>query len=488
MAPNIHMNDRLTDVLEKQTQILEQLAVSKNGENGDVQTKTPAGFSTYTPLHGPGGIWTGPGLERDVITAHVRPQGIAPALRLLPTVNTNPQFGILTGFTAGDVDSEYWVTEHCADVPAGYMKSCTLTAQFGALRVDSQTIDMDDVMLKLHRGDFTDLILHGELLGLTGLNPSDTSQGDVLNLVTASEMVQMGVQTERLLSRALWQGAVANNQFPGLAAQVATGQVDVNTGAACPAADSDVKDFALDEVGGAGRDIVEYLSMLEFYLQYNARTMGHDPVDWVVVMRPELWFELSAIWPCAYNTNRCANSVIGTASRVVIDGRENVAERDRMRTGNTIDINGNTYPVIVDTGIFEHNNINNANLDPMQFASSIFMIPLTIRGGLPVTYRQYLDYRMAARDVSFARGNLNVWWTDSGVFAWSIEQTKWCYKFSLKSQQRVILQAPHLAGRIDNVMYTPLQHLREPHPDQPYFADGGVSLRATDATRYAVWL
>jgi len=262
----------------------------------------------------------------------------------------------------------------------------------------------------------------------------------------------------------------------------------VNTGTLCPAADSDVKDFALDEVGGSGRDIVEYLGMLEFYLRYNAESMGLDPVQYVVVMRPELWFELSSVWPCAYNTSRCAPSVIGDNSRVVIDGRENVAERDRMRQGNTIDINGRAYPVITDTGIFEHNNINNANLNPAQFASSIFMIPLTINGGLPVTFRQYLDYRQAQRDVSFTRGNLHAWWTDNGSYAWSIEQTKWCYKFSLKSQQRLILRAPHLAGRIDSVMYEPLQHLRSPDPNDPYFLDGGVSLRGTDATRNAVWL
>lgn len=480
------MNDsEFRAIFDQQTQILKALVEKETGES---VTKTPAAASSYTPLHGPGGIWTGPGLERDVISAHVRPQGLASVLRLLPTFNDNPQFGIMTGFTQGAADSTYWVTEHCADVPAGYQKGCNLTAQFGALRVDSQTIDMDDVMLKLHRGDFTDLMLRGEVLGLTGLNPSDTDQGDILNLVSASEFVQMGVQTERLLNRATWQGTVANNQFPGLDVQIATGQVDVNTNQACPAADSDVKSFAFDEIGGSGRDIVEYLSMLEFYLNYNAQTMGLDPVSWVIVMRPELWFELTAIWPCAYNTSRCSPAMLGANSRTFIDGRENVADRDRMRQSKTIDINGTTYPVVVDTGIAELNNVNNANLNPGEFASSIYFVPLTINGGLPVTYRQYLDYRGAAKDVGFARGNLHVWWTDGGVFAWSLEQTKWCYKFSLKSQQRIILQAPHLAGRIDQVKYIPLQHLRDPQPDQPYHQDGGVSLRSTAASRYAVWL
>lgn len=482
------LNEQLVTVLEQQAQILERLTMQDEAKDKEQHEKAPAGFSTYTPLHGPGGIWTGAGLERDVITARVRPRGISNELPLLPTNELNPQFGILTGFTPGDAtDSTYWTTAHCEDVPAGYMKSCTLTAQFGSLRVDSQTIEMNDVMLKLHRGDFTDLVLHGELLGLTGLNPVDTNQTDVLNLVSASEMVQMGAQTEALLNRATWQGAVANSQFPGLAAQVATGQVDVITNTACPAADSDVKDFGYDFVGGSGRDIVEYMSMIEFYLNHNAMTMGLDPVDWVIVMRPELWHELTAIWPCAYNTNRCASSVVGDASRVVIDGRENVRDRDSMRQSMNLEINGRSYRVILDTGIFEHNNINNANLNPAQFASSIFFIPLTIRGGLPVTYRQYIDYRLAQRDVQFANGMLDTWWTDNGVYTWALEQTKWCYKFSLKTEQRVVLRAPHLAGRIDSVAYEPLQHLRQPDYNEPYFLNGGVSLRDTATTLNAVW-
>lgn len=478
------MNEELKELLENQAAILQKLA----GDGGKRHEKTPANFSNYTPLHGPGGIWTGAGLEREVISAHVRPRGIGSLLRAIPTVNANPQFGIMTGFVPGSTtDGDYWVTQHCADVAAGYAKGATLTAQFGALRVDSQTIDMDDVMLRLHRGDFTDLVLYGETLGLTGLNPADANQGDILNLVSASEMVQMGVQTERLLSRALWQGAIANNQFPGLANQIATGQVDSVTNTAVPAADSDVKDFAYDAVGGSGRDIVEYLSMLEFYLRYNAESMGLDPVEWVIVMRPEAWFEISAVWPCAYNTTKCSAAMLGNNSRTVIDGRENVAERDNMRNQMYIDINGNRYTVVTDTGIFEHNNINNGNLEAGEYASSIFFLPMTIRGGLPVTYREYLDYRQAARDVAYANGKLDVWWTDNGMFTWAVEETKWCYKFSLKTQQRVVLRAPHLAGRIDNVKYTPLQHLRDPHSDSPYHYDGGVSLRDTSATRYAVW-
>lgn len=471
----------LAEVLGKQTALLEALAGEK---------ATPAAIGTAPLLFGAGGVFTVPGTEPDVITAHVRPHGLLTELDRFPSVIEQPRYATITGFTA-TTGSE--ATNPCDDNPAGYMKGCYLTAQFGRLARDTQTIEFDKLMLRLHAGITTDLTLRGRLLGLGNVDPAGLSEADVLNIVTMAEMVGVGVQMERTLSTHLWQGSPANNtagggykEFPGLANQVATGQVDADTGNACPALDSDVKDFNYNDVCGTSPSIVEYLSMLEFYLRYNAERMGLDPVRWVLVMRPELWFELSACWPCAYNTNRCANAVIGSASRVFIDGRENVAERDRMREAMTIDVNGNTYDVVSDVGIFEHNNINNGNLEAGQYASSIFMIPLTITGGFPVTYMEHVDYRRGAQDLALLRGMEN-FWTDRGLYSWAFEDQKWCYKLSVKTEERVVLRTPQLAGRIDNVMYEPLQHLRSPYPDSPYHYDGGASLRDTPSLN-AVWL
>lgn len=486
-------SDRVTELLEKQSAILEILARQQTGNGGNgangqgLHQKTVANFSTYTPLHGPGGIWGLNGLERDVVSAHVRPFGLAGRLPMIPTVFTHPLFGILSGYSA---TSGSQPDNACGDAPAGYVKGCTLTAELGRFRMDTNTIDMDDVMLRLHRGDFTDLMLRGRVLGLTqNLVPGNIQEGDILNVVSASEMVIAGVNVERELSRQIWQGTPGvSNQFAGLDRQIATGQVDAVTNQACPAADSDVKDFAYDLVGGSGRDIVEYLSMLEFYLRYNAMTMGLDPVQWVIVMRPELWFELTAVWPCLYNTHRCGSANLGANSTVFIDGRENISERDAMRNGMYLDVNGNRYEVVLDTGIYEHTNINDANVPVGTYASSIYFVPLTITGGMPVTYREYLDYRQAARDIAFAQGKLPVFWTDNGVYSWALSWEKWCYKFSLKTEQRVILRTPHLAGRIDHVRYSPLQHVRSAYPDDPYYVNGGVSLRANVPSYNAVWM
>lgn len=460
---------------------LEKLGGQFEAYKGQTEKAEPANAMGAQRLHGLGGLFSGPGLEREVITAAVRPYGIGAMLPLLPSVNEDPRFMAITGISAPNGAQP---ASACLPAPTSYMKTCQLTAYFGLKRFDTETIEFDKVMLKVNRGDLTDLVLYGRLLGIDNLGP-ELTEADVLNIVTKAEMVKTGVQFERALNIDMWQGTVAAGTFPGLDAQIVTGQVDAATGTACPSLDSDVKDFNYDDVGGNARDIVEYVSMLEYYLTNNAEGSGVDPVQWVIAMRPQLWYELSAVWPCRYMTNRCSN-LAGT-SVAVINDNVNIAMRDDLRKRKVLPINGREYPVILDTGIFEHNNQNNANLQPGQYASSLYMVPLTISGDFPVTYREFIDYRQGAGDVSLLNGNQQ-FWTDNGIYSWAfVGNNYWCYYLGAKTEQRVVLRTPWLAGKIQRIRYTPLQHVREPDPDSPYWVDGGVSMRLP-GTRYAPWL
>ena len=477
-AETLTIDERLVSAFEKQNTLFQRALETK-------EQKAVSNVQTANQLHGNGGLWAVAGLERDVITAHIRPKGIATELPLFSTVNEDPRFGILTGYT----DPTGAEPENaCDDAPAGFVKGCTLTARFGMTRRDTQTIEFDKVMRKAHRGDFTDLRLRGRVLGLTNLEPRSLNESQILNIITMSEMVTAGVNAERKLVKEIWQGTFGvSTEFPGLDDQIVTGHVDADTNTACPAVDSDIKDFAYDDVEGGGRSIVEYLSMLEWFIFFNAERMGLAPMTAALVMRPELWQVLTEIWPCQYNTAKCATSLIGDASRVVIDGRENIAQRDSMRQSMTLDVNGRQYPVIIDDGIFESDSTNDANLLAGEYASTIYFVPLTIVGNFPVTYREYLDYNDAVADanVSLLMGRQD-FWTDGGVYSWAIEQQKWCYKLSLKTEQRIILRTPQLAGKIQNIKYVPLQHLRSSDPASPYHRDGGVSVRG-ERSFSAVW-
>ena len=70
----------------------------------------------------------------------------------------------------------------------------------------------------------------------------------MLNIITMSEMVIVGVNAERKLVEDIWQGTVAAGTFPGLDVQIATGHVDAISGTACTAVDSDVKSFNYNNV------------------------------------------------------------------------------------------------------------------------------------------------------------------------------------------------------------------------------------------------
>lgn len=463
----------------------------------DLVTKAPAANMTAQKLHGLTGTFSTPGLDRDIISAHVRPHGIGEVLPLFPTIEEDPRFGALTG-VSDDIGSE--PAAPCDDAPTGYIKACNLTAQFGRIARSTETIDYDEVGLKVNRGDFTDLMLHGFRLGSevqSGMYPSGLNPGDILNIVTASQMVSVGERIYRKLMVHNWQGSPANNnagggykEYPGLDNQIATGQVDADSNTACASLDSDVKNFNLVSVGtGSGNTIMTYLSSMEYYLYSLAEDTGMLPVRWVLAMRPQLFYELTAVWPIIYNSDKVAGILTSTAgnTQVVLDGRDMIAERDAMRNGKYLIVNGRRYEVVTDPGIFEATNINTANVPAGSYASSIYMIPITVNGNFPVTYRQHKNYRaMWAGELPLLR-NRNRFWTDDGVFSWTFEDQKWCLKLSAKTEQRVVLRTPGLAGRIDNVLYSPLQHLREFDPDSPYHQNGGVSLRSVPS-KSAVWL
>jgi len=362
--------DNMEKLVEQNAQLLNILAQN--------QVKSATGTPTNTVLHGLGGIWSGAGVERDVVSAHIRPLGLGQYLRRIASVFEDPRFSSLTGYTATTGDRP---TASCDDAPKGYVKSCELTAKFGLNRFDTQEIEMDQVMLRANRGDHVDLRLRGEVLGMTGFTPSGLNQQQILSIVTMSEMVTAAVNMERLIGTDLWQGSVAAGAFPGLDRQIVTGQLDARTNSACPALDADVKDFNYNDVCGSTLDIVEYLAMMAWYLQWIAQQTGLEPVDWVIVMRPELWFELSACYPCSFLSNRCKDD--SGAQIAVMNDTTNQDLRLAMRTGMYIPINGRNYRVIIDDGIYEANNANNANLAAGQFASSLYFVPITIQGNFP---------------------------------------------------------------------------------------------------------
>ena len=462
------------------------------GGNGLV-TKAPLASQSGQVMHGPTGLFSQRGLNPEVFSAMLQPYGLGAILPAQGTVFTNPQFAILAGQEA---DSGTEPTDSCGDpVRAGFRKMCSQTAQFGFLRKAMDTIDPSNLIKLLNRSEFTDLSLQGDAVNNnTGLAPAGNfnNPSAVLNNSMSANLSAVATSFIRDLGQQLWQGTVTGNtngraEFPGLDAQITTGHVDSVTNTLCPAADSDVKDFNFSILGKTGQlsDIVTYLSMLEFFVTSIARDVNVT-ATWVISMRPELWQELTDVWPISYNTNR--GTLLSGNTQVNVLGDTMIAQRDQMRRSMTIEINAHSYQVVLDNGINEQTNITTGSLAAGQYASDIYFIPMTVNG-YSVTRMEYLNYSDlpgALSAMGIGQSNLR-FWTNAGRYLWTVQDTRECFDVSGRTEMRVICQTPYLAGRISNVGYEPLQHLRSPYTDSPYFVNGGVSTRTDFSDTNAVW-
>jgi len=451
-------------------------------------------------MHGPGGLFGVEGLERDIISTRVHPRGLASALPARGSTRMNPLYPYITGFLAPTGNNP----NNVCDDPrtAGPVKNCLQTADFGRYSFQTREFEIDRVGQQVNRGEFFDLnLVNDPLLGDLGsmLTPGTSNVQFNLAREMLVRMVEVGIDFQDVLLRQVYTGNPANNsagrgyqEFPGLDILIGTTKVDALTGTPCPTLRSDIKDFNYARVDAAGGNtIVNVLTYMMRTLRHMAERMNMGDVNWAIVMRPTLFWELTAVWPCAYLTYRCEIQPATTIAQLVINSNDQVAMRDDMRNGNYLLIDGLRYPVVLDDGIVEENRADNANIGITCFASDIYVVPLTVRNGtMAATYWEYLDYAadngamQAARDGGWAD---SYFWTDGGRYLWHRKPPlNWCVQMLAKIEPRIILLTPHLAGRVTNVQYCPLQHERDSIIGDDYFVDGGVANR-TPGTLYSDW-
>lgn len=467
------------------TQLSKQMAV---GQKHDIATPfTP----TTNLIHGPGGIFGVPGIEKDIFATRVKPSGL---LQILPAVGTyieHPIVGYLTGFT--DDESAAEKTLACDDpLMAGKIKSCLQGAMFGRYERKTEPLEINKALRVENRGEFLDLRLVNDPILESGLSVPSTisgAAGDILNRAVMARWMTLGVAFERLLGPQVYTGTPANNtsggyaEFHGLETLVGTGKIDVITGNACAALNSDLRNWAYKKVSAHASDLVAVLTSMVRNTADIARRTGLDPTTWVFVMRRNLFDEIADLWPCAYGTYRCASGNVSDPAIVnlVIDGMAQRQMAEDIRNGLYLKIDGRNIPVVIDDFIPEDTNTNNANVTSGCFASDIYYLPLSVRGGIQSLYLEYYDFNSPDGVMQAVMdGHLsNAFWSDGGRFLWTFHQRGWCVEWWAKIEPRLRLLTPHLAGRLQNVQYCPSLHFREDEPTSAYFADGGVYSRST---------
>ena len=453
---------------------------------GATTTKAVSSTPTTTYGHGPGGLFSSPALERPIFSAMVLPRtGLQNLLPVRGTRFANPLYGLFTGVTA-TTGSE--PTGVCDDPPvAGLSKLCEHSFVYGRQSRMTRVFDIDRMGLLQDRGEHTDFQFMGNPWQSATAENVPTMAGfdtpsAALNSEVAKAIFELGVAWSRDFAKELYTGNPTNNTsgggrqyYYGLDLLINTGYRDAITGVACPAADSIVRSFANLDISSNGATFVRQITNIYRNLRYIAANTGLDPVKWAISMPWAMFYEITEIWPCAYLTYRCTN--IGTGNTAFVDSNDAIRMRDEMRgniydrTGQYLLIDGERVPVVLDDGIAE------LGVGAGSFRSSMYFVPLTVLGGTPVTFMEYLDYSAANGALEAARafapeGSYSV--SDNGRFMWHKKPpTNFCVQMLAKSQPRLMLLTPHLAARLTNVQYTPLAHQRDPFTDGTYFVNGG---------------
>ena len=278
-------------------------------------------------------------------------------------------------------------------------------------------------------------------------------------------------------------------EFPGLDLLIGTGKEDALTRQACVSLNSDIKNFNFARVDNTGLnpDIVAVVTQLYRYVRRNADGMNFGACTWAFTGRLDLFWELTRVWPCSYLTYRCQFRVQDGTVITNVSAADQVAMRDDMRNNNYLLVDGEKIPFIIDDGVIEHNRSGNALIPIGGFASDLYLVNLTVRGGVHTTYWEFFDYSkslMAAQDAHYT----SEFWTDGGKYLWGKQpNTQWCVLLSAKIEPRLILRTPQLCGRVQNISYVPLQHSRDALPTDYYFLDGGVSTPRAAPSYFSDW-
>lgn len=462
--------------------------VVQQGAKHDVATN-PVGPYPYQN----GGLFAQPGMDARVFSAMaIAENGLIDALPVIrqPVDGgfggiTSPFFNTFTGVTKGAAETfANQPTEPCDEgAPGGLMKLCTLTAQFGRFRFAIDPIDLETV------GDLSpyatvnlNLVNPMSVDGFGTPQMASANTRDIFRNTFIQRAFAAGYSAKRLFSQRLYLGNPANTTASNYVKDITGLDIFINSGNKrdafsnniCTALDSDIKDFGYDRIGGSGRDIVKYLDSVFGWLDWNAARMGLNPVEWVIAMRPELFDELVMIWPIRQYQEALAQIALFANGSLNVPASDTLAMRDQMRAGRYLTIRGRNVRVVLDEFIPERGPTETGLLLNGQYGSDIYIVPLTVRGGIPVTYIQPYDMSNPIAEQIVNGGRLMATFTtDGGLFRWYTYERAGCVSWSFATRWRLIMHTPQLAARIINVGYAPLQHYRSSDPDSSYFTNGG---------------
>lgn len=481
------MLDTLTP--QQRDQLL-ALLLTKN--KADIDITTP----TAQALHDNGGLLSWGAMRPQIVNAMVVPRSaLDTILPVRPSNMRDVLYPILTGMTASTGTHP---TEPCEPgKQPGNLKLCNQVFPWGRIVASSKVIDTKEVSWRKDRTDFLDYRIIGNPLAAANTTiPGAGSPQRALANDVESELFKLWVAYYRDNMDMLYTGDYAAYQaltpsqghfpFNGLDILINDGKVDVMTGDACSAADSLVEDAGGLDIATNSSFYVNLMSDMLYNRQREAGRTGLGPVTFAWSMDEGSFRALSRVWPCAYNTSGC---MVGGAGMNPSNVSPDVQRRmqDEMYNGKYLLFDGVRVPVIIEeTETIGGTSVLNGN-GTRTYTVNFKLIPLqspAFDGGW-ITYKERLSFTDAAGQISTqqAMRMLNAsepaQFFEGGTVLMLTEHKLGCVYVTLFKFERLIMEAPFLAARLDNVTYTPRYAERSAFPGGPGFDTGGYEIGPT---------
>jgi len=453
----------------------------------------PVPVASYQPfIHGTGGLLAAGGQDPALFSPMIQPLGGMSErmpLRNDPVVDSDyggqdtPLMTFINGVTSGASDDwDNQIQSSCDDPPvAGVLKACTITAPFGKF---AQSVEMvfDREARLTNLGETQNYQLINNNPAPADPFVSERLRGGLNFSELGSRLFAAGISMRRLIAPLIYTGTPANNvnltggarQFKGFETLINTNYVDFYTEAPCGAVNSLILSFGNTNImspDGNGVYIYQHMQNVKRYMQALADESGISPVNWVWVMRPDLFWRLTDIWQVQqYYYAIAMMDTINTAAQggqVHLDATVYDQARQNMRNTRMIPVDGEMMEVVLDNAIPE---TTGGGL----FLTDIYLVPMTVMGGYPVTYWQFFNFdnaRSRAILDTFGQPFLQV--TDGGRVWWAKNFRNGCFSLNAYTEPRIMFHTPYLGARIQNVGYDPGIHSRDWLPSDANFYDGG---------------
>lgn len=464
---------------DAQVQALIDAGMLSSGAKNDTSSATPAAVPTHGPFPGNNakfGIFSGGGVRPGMYNATARVEGFGRLLPLYPSVIFNELIEMATGVTAGSGNN---VTGACAVGPKpGALKAMRYTASFGMIHESTKIFDITQAGMRRNRADIDREFYNAAAVDMAWLPNVPALANPNLNRVLQSELYALGIDLERNIGQVHIQGVsgTQDNTYRGVATQwngldsmIKTGYTDSVTGLAVPRADSLVVPFSavLSGTDANGRSIIRAINESYYAQEDLARHLGINAV-WALVMRPELFRELAAIWACGFATDRCVGT---TANPVQRDGMVTYNAFLDLMDNKYLPLEGTNVPVITDDSIPRQTLGNN------YYQSDIYGVCLS-GNGRPVIYGEFFDMNNSeANEIATALGiqDGTTGTINNGMYRVFKYVTGGCVEYDFISRPRLITDAPFLHFRVDDIWYNSFVRGTDPIPGFSYYLNGGLT-------------